>query len=274
MSDLTLNKYLGAGLGAVLGVFALGEVSNAVFGHGGGHHGEEEPASINAWAEQNFAYYVEIPDAGGGEEVEEEVFDLGLALANADVSRGEQSMQGKCVACHNWNEGGANGTGPNLYNVVGRDIGAVSDFRYSSTMGSYPGNWTYEELNGFLLNPSQYMPGTAMSYAGIRRDGERAAVIAFLAAQTESPPPFPAPLDQAADADEAGAAPAEDALAEDAVVQPASAPLEDLAGEAREGLDAAQDRLSATVEDAAEAATDQADETAEAVGELVPPSDD
>ena len=97
----------------------------------------------------------------------------------------------KCAACHSINKGGANKIGPALYNVVGRKVGSVSDYKYSKTLASYEKEWTFEELNGFLQKPSSYLKGTKMSYAGLRKEADRASIIMYLNQNSDSPRPLP-----------------------------------------------------------------------------------
>ena len=200
MGELFVNKILGAALGTVLFIFGVNEVSTAVFG-GGGHHGHHEYANTNEWAEENFpGYRIELADAPApGPDEEEEPFDLGLMLASADVSAGESAMR-QCAACHNWNEGGAHGTGPNLHNIIGADIAGKDGYNYSSALSGVAGAWTYEAMNDWLTNPGGFARGNKMSYAGLRsprKDEERVNIIAFLASQTPNAPAFPEPLDAA-----------------------------------------------------------------------------
>lgn len=99
-------------------------------------------------------------------------------MANADAAAGE-SLFRQCAACHKI-EDGARGTGPHLYEVVGRDKGSVEGFRYSNTLAEMDGVWGYEELSGFIANPREYAPGTRMSFRGIRDEQDRANLIAYL----------------------------------------------------------------------------------------------
>ncbi len=213
MGELGLNKIFGALLATALGVFALQTLSSIVFSHGseGAHHGDEhaETASMSEQMCEKFAYCVEVADAGGAGAEEEEVFDLGLLLASADVARGERTFKGKCATCHTIDQGGSNGTGPNLHNVVGADKGHHDAFAYSAAMESTPGEWTYEALNEWLYNPSAYIRGTTMSFAGLRRDDDRVNVIAYLASNTTNPPAFPEPLAASAEEGAEGAEAAE-----------------------------------------------------------------
>jgi len=123
-------------------------------------------------------------------------------------------VSAKCQACHSFDQGGPNLTGPNLYGVVGRQSASVGGFGYSAAMREWGGEWTYENLDAYLKNPSGYINGTAMSFIGLRKDDERAAMIAYLAQQSDNPPAFPEPLPEEEPAAEEPAA--EDGAAESA----------------------------------------------------------
>ncbi|KCZ62635.1 hypothetical protein L53_11090 [Hyphomonas sp. L-53-1-40] len=198
MGELGLNKIFGALLATALGVFALQTLSGIVFSGGseGAHHGDEhaEAASMTEQMCEKFAYCVEVADAGGTGGEAEEVFDLGLLLASADIARGERTFKGKCATCHTIDQGGANGTGPNLHDVVGADKAAHAGFAYSAVLEGMDGEWSYANLNDWLYNPSSYARGTTMSFAGLRRDDDRVNVIAYLASNTTNAPAFPEPL--------------------------------------------------------------------------------
>lgn len=292
MGELGLNKIMGAVLATALGLFALNVLSGIVFSSGGGHHGDDHAENMTMTEKfcSKFAYCVEIAETGAGAAVAE-VFDLGLALTNADVEKGAKSFKGKCATCHTVNQGGVNGTGPNLYNTVGAPFAGHAGFAYSNALSSMGGNWTYEELDHWLEAPSKMVSGTSMSFAGVPRDDERANIIAYLASNTDNAPAFPAPLEVADDTDateddagEAGedtAAPA-DATETDADAAPSDeapapeAPAPD-ASEATEGAaptegsdlqeDAAVTPASATdtVEEVTEAVTEAADDATTAV---------
>lgn len=224
MGELGLNKIFGALLATALGIMFLMQLPNVVFASGAGHH-DDEHAEATTLSEQmchKFHYCVEIAEVAGAGAVEE-VFDLGAALASADLSRGERLFASQCSTCHTINAGGANGTGPNLHNTVGADKAHIAGFAYSGALSNAEGSWTYENLNDWINNPGAYVRGTSMSFAGIRRDTDRAAVIAYLAANTENAPAFPEPLPAAEEAGE------EAAPAEGEVVEGEAAPAEDAA---------------------------------------------
>ncbi|PKP81028.1 MAG: cytochrome c family protein [Alphaproteobacteria bacterium HGW-Alphaproteobacteria-18] len=204
MGELGLNKIIGAVLATALGIMFLMQLPSIVFASGAGHHGDEhgEAASLSEQMCQKFHYCVEVAEAAGaGAAAVVEVFDLGAALASADLSRGERLFASQCATCHTINAGGANGTGPNLHNTVGADKAHIPGFAYSGALTNAEGTWTYENLDGWLNNPAGYLRGTSMSFAGIRRDTDRAAVIAYLAANTENAPAFPEPLPVAEEGD-------------------------------------------------------------------------
>jgi cytochrome c len=132
--------------------------------------------------------------------------DWGTLLPAADLAAGEK-VHKKCVQCHTFEKGGKNGIGPNLWDVVGQKHAHIDGFAYSNAIKSKPGPWTYDELYAFIKKPSAYAPGTKMAFAGIPKQEDRVALIAWMRAQSDAPQPIPAPNPAAA----APAAPAEGA---------------------------------------------------------------
>lgn len=126
--------------------------------------------------------YVIASLEGDAEEEAEEVVEVSFeeVYAEADADAGEKVFN-KCKACHKLD--GSNGTGPHLDGVVGRDVAAVDGFSYSDAMIAHGGAWTPEELEAFLHKPKDYMPGTKMSFAGLKDVEDRADLIAYLATQ-------------------------------------------------------------------------------------------
>ena len=182
MDSSEWNKIFGAVLGTGLLVFSLKIVGGALF------HGEapEKAGFAIAVAEAQTADTSATPAAGPA-------VSVGTLLAKADKSKGEGLVKA-CMACHDFSKGGPNKVGPNLWDVVGRPMGSVAGYAYSDgmkAMGTKP--WGYEELNTWLLAPSAFIKGTKMSFGGIKKDEDRANVIAYLASLSDSPKPFPAP---------------------------------------------------------------------------------
>ncbi|MHA3980635.1 c-type cytochrome [Halovulum sp. GXIMD14794] len=107
-------------------------------------------------------------------------------LATADPAAGEKAFR-QCKACHTVEEGGASRVGPNLWSVVGRDVASADDFKYSKQLQDYGGSWTVERLDAFLENPRDAVPGTRMSFRGIKDAADRADMIAYLNANSSAP---------------------------------------------------------------------------------------
>ncbi|MGF1550614.1 MAG: c-type cytochrome [Sphingomonadaceae bacterium] len=118
--------------------------------------------------------------------------DLGTLLAAADPASGERAAQ-VCASCHTFDAGGPDRVGPNLNAIVGKPVAGVGGFAYSEALETHGGRWTYELLDEFLARPARAVPGTRMAFAGIRNPRDRANLIAWLASETPSAPPFPAP---------------------------------------------------------------------------------
>ncbi|MFN3910959.1 c-type cytochrome [Hyphomonas sp.] len=210
MGELGLNKIFGALLATALGLMALMQLPGLVFGGAGGGHGEAhgEEMTLSQTMCSQFHHCVDIAEAASAGAVAEAVFDLGAALASADTARGERIFAGQCSTCHTITPGGANGTGPNLNNIVMANKAHMEGFNYSGPMANAEGQWSYENLDAWLKSPAGYMKGTSMSFAGLKKDADRANVIAYLAANTVNAAPFPAPL-AAAEAVEGETVPAE-----------------------------------------------------------------
>ena len=120
----------------------------------------------------------------------EKIVDIAALMSLGDVASGEKIFK-KCAACHSIVKGGKNAIGPALYNVVGRKVGGVEDYKYSKALAAYDKNWTFEELNGFLIKPAKWIPKTKMAYAGLKKEKDRASVIKYLNENSDSPLPLP-----------------------------------------------------------------------------------
>lgn len=126
---------------------------------------------------------------------------LAERLAQASAEKGRKIF-GKCAACHTIAEGAGNRIGPNLHGVVGASVAHRSDFAYSDALKNHGGTWTYELLDHWIKNPREAIPGNKMAFAGLKREKDRADLIAFLRANTPNPPPLPA--EKAGDEEAAG----------------------------------------------------------------------
>ena len=107
-------------------------------------------------------------------------------FASTSAAEGAKVFK-KCAACHSITEGGGNKIGPALWGVLGRSAGSIPDYKYSKAMAAYSKNWSFEEMNGFLIKPKDWIKGTKMSFAGLRSAKDRAAVILYMNENTNSP---------------------------------------------------------------------------------------
>ena len=176
MNSFELNKILGAILGTCLITLALNIGAGALFA-------PEKPKKPG--------YAVAVKGGEGGEKkeaVKEE--PLPARLAKASVEKG-QAVAKQCQACHTFEKGGPNRVGPNLWEIVDEPRGQGRGFNFSAAMKAKGGKWTYDELDKFLTDPRGYISGTAMTFAGIKNDQQRADVIDFLHTLSDSPKPLP-----------------------------------------------------------------------------------
>jgi len=110
-------------------------------------------------------------------------------FASTNSSEGEKIFK-KCAACHSIAQGGTNKIGPALWGVLGRKAGSVSNYKYSKAMTAHAKPWSFEEMNGFLIKPRDWVKGTKMSFAGLKNVKERAAVILYMNKNTDNPLPL------------------------------------------------------------------------------------
>ena len=119
-------------------------------------------------------------------------------LAKADPHQGEEIAK-KCLSCHDFSKGGPNKVGPNLWGIVGAKPAEVPGYAFSDAMKKREDKpWTYEALNDFLVAPKTLVPGTKMTFPGLPKVEDRAAVIAYLRTLSDQPQPLPSEADIAA----------------------------------------------------------------------------
>ena len=118
----------------------------------------------------------------------EQPLNVLLAAANVDKCK---KVAKKCVACHSFKNGGKNKVGPNLYDIMGKDRAKVPGFSYSNAIKTMGGKWGFEDMNAFLKKPKKFMPGTKMSFSGLKKSGDRAAIILYLRSFSDSPVTLP-----------------------------------------------------------------------------------
>ena len=181
MDSFEINKIVASILLIALLFIGIGKISDLVF-----HVDKPEIAG----------YKVEVPLNDDATQISEaktetvEEVDIAGLLALGDLMHGEKVFK-KCAACHVIEKGGANKIGPALYGVLGRKVAGIDDYNYSQALIDYDKQWTFDEMNGYLRKPQAWIKGTKMSFAGLRKDKDRASVILYLNKYSDSPLPLP-----------------------------------------------------------------------------------
>ena len=180
MASFEINKIVAAILLVALLIIGIGKLSDIIFY-------VEKP--------EKPGYEVKVEEAvtvssQSSSDASEEKIDIAALMALGDITVGEKVFK-KCSACHSIVKGGKNNIGPALYNVVGRKVGSVSDYKYSKALSEYGKEWNFEELNGYLIKPAKWIKGTKMAFAGLRKEKDRASVILYLNKNSDNPIPLP-----------------------------------------------------------------------------------
>ena len=179
MDSFELNKIIAAVLMVALLVIGIGKLSDVIF-----HVEKPKTPGYSVEIEKT------VTTVATSSETAEVKVDIASLMAMGDLAVGEKVFK-KCAACHSIVKGGKNNIGPALYNVVGRQIGAISDYKYSKALSEYGKEWTFEELNGYLIKPAKWIKGTKMAFAGLRKEKDRASVILYLNQNSDNPLPLP-----------------------------------------------------------------------------------
>ena len=177
MDGFELNKIIAAILATVVVVFGINKVTDIIFT-------PDKP--------QQSAYKVEKiePTLASASSAGQAAVGISELLAMGTVEHGEKIFK-RCSACHMIAAGGKNMIGPNLWSVLGRKTGAESGYKYSKALAAYGKEWSFAEMNGFLIKPSAHIKGTKMAFAGLKKEKDRASVILFMNSKSDSPLPTP-----------------------------------------------------------------------------------
>ena len=175
MNSFEINKIITAILVTILVVFGIGKISDVIF--------DKDDKNI-------VAYKVEAPEGEAIQASAESSVDITALLAMGDIAHGEKVYK-KCKACHSIKEGGGNKIGPKLWSVMFRPVGSIADYKYSKALSEYKKEWTWEEMNGFLIKPATWIKGNKMGFAGLKSEKDRASVLLYLNKNGSNPKSLP-----------------------------------------------------------------------------------
>ena len=172
-----MNKIITSILLAIILVLGINKITDIIFDVEKPEKSAYQVASVSTVTETTSASL--NTDSG----------DIMALLASANVADGKKIFK-KCAACHSIAKDGGNKIGPALWGVLGRKAGSVADYKYSKAMTAYGKPWSFEEMNGFLTKPKDWLKGTKMSFVGLKKETDRAAVILYMNKNTGSPLPL------------------------------------------------------------------------------------
>ena len=177
MDGFELNKIIAAILATVVVVFGINKVTDIIFT-------PDKP--------QQSAYKVEKiePTVASASTTGQAAVGINELLAMGTIEHGEKVFK-RCSACHMIAAGGKNMIGPNLWSILGKQTGVASGYKYSKALAAYGKEWSFDEMNGFLIKPSAHIKGTKMAFAGLKKEKDRASVILFMNSKSDSPLPTP-----------------------------------------------------------------------------------
>ena len=182
MDSFEINKIIASILLTALIIIGIGKIVDVLF--------YVEKPKLSAYKVEGIDQGNSGQEASTKTEKMVEAVDIKALLAMGDLAHGEKVFK-KCSACHMIAADGKNKIGPNLWSVIGRTAGAVNDYNYSKAMKAYAKEWTFEEMNSYLIKPQAYIKGTKMAFAGLRKEKDRASVILYMNSKSSSPKALP-----------------------------------------------------------------------------------
>ena len=182
MSGLEVNKIIASIIVVIIVVLIIGYAADIVM-------------NIDPDEKKGVAYKIDLPEPNASEststaQIETVIEPISALLMNASVAKGEKIYK-KCGSCHNYEKGSRNKVGPNLWNIVNRSKAGMDGFAYSDALAKSEGIWSYEELAAFFYKPKEYIIGTKMNFAGLKKVEDRANLVLFLRDQSDNPAPLP-----------------------------------------------------------------------------------
>ena len=181
MDSFEINKIIASVLLTALIVIGIGKLADVLF--------YNEKPKVSAYKVEGVGESL-VKEQSTEETKVVEVVDIKALLAMGDMAHGEKVFK-KCTACHMIAADGKNKIGPNLWGIIGRKAGSITDYKYSKAMKAYAKEWTFEEMNSYLIKPQAYIKGTKMAFAGLRKEKDRASVILYMNSKSASPKAIP-----------------------------------------------------------------------------------
>jgi cytochrome c len=175
-----MNKIIVSILFAIILVIGINKVADVIF-----YVEKPEKSTYQVETDTNVSSTTSTETSSVSSESE----NIMALFASTSAEEGAKVFK-KCAACHSITEGGGNKIGPALWGVLGKSAASAPNYKYSKAMVAYGKNWSFEEMNSFLIKPKDWIKGTKMSFAGLKKPKERAAVILYMNQNTNSPLPL------------------------------------------------------------------------------------
>ena len=175
-----MNKIIVSIVFAVILIFGINKIADVVY-----YVEKPEKSSYQVESMQTVAdteNKTNSEDAASG--------DIMTLFASTNAADGEKVFK-KCAACHSITKEGGNKIGPKLWNVMFRPVGSIADYKYSKALSSYGKEWTWKEMNNFLIKPAKWIKGNKMGFAGLKKEEDRASIILYLNKNSDNPKPLP-----------------------------------------------------------------------------------
>ena len=178
MNSFEINKIIAAIILTIVIVFGVNKLADVIY-------------YVKAPEGNTYKIATETKEISKDDNAKAEVVgNIKALLALGSIDHGKTVFK-KCAACHSVSQGGGNKIGPALWGVIGRKAGSTSDYKYSKAMSGFGKNWDFEAINTFLIKPKDYVKGTKMAYAGLKKEKDRASIILYLNEQGDFPLPLP-----------------------------------------------------------------------------------